>query len=62
MNWAEYIINSFKKLRTQDVKDCIDQVEQRTGKSKATILWDMALCAFRHQAGYHDYTIFLCYS
>ncbi len=61
MNWFQYAINSFKKLHTQDVKDCVTYVEQKTGKSKAMILWDMALCAFRHQAGYHDYTIFGMY-
>ena len=61
MNWFEYTLNSIKKLHTQDVKDCLAIVEQRTGKSKPEILWDMALCAFRHQAGFYDYTIFGMY-
>lgn len=61
MNWFQYAFESLKKLNAQEIKACIELVEQRTGKSKAMILWDMALCAFRHQAGYHDYTIFGMY-
>lgn len=61
MNWFKYIIDSVKKLSTQDAKDCLEQVVMITGKSKPEILWDMALCAFRHQAGYRDYTIFGMY-
>ena len=61
MNWFAYAVDSFKKLNIQEFKDCLEKVHMITGKSKPEIFWDMALCAFRHQAGYYDYTIFGMY-
>jgi DNA (cytosine-5)-methyltransferase 1 len=61
MNWFAYAVESFKKLNIQEFKDCLEKVHMITGKSKPEIFLDMALCAFRHQAGYYDYTIFGMY-
>ena len=61
MNWFKFLIESFKKFNTQDIKECVEKVAHITGKSNAEILWDMVLCVFRHQAGYNDYTNFGMY-
>lgn len=61
MNMFKYMVDSARKLSTKEVQDCVDQVMRITGKTKWAVLGDMALCAFRHQAGYHDYTIFGMY-
>jgi glutathione synthase/RimK-type ligase-like ATP-grasp enzyme len=62
MNSWSHFVNSVKKLNTQEVKDCIEQVHHLSGKSKPSILLDMALCVIRYQAGYKDYTIFGMYN
>ncbi len=61
MNMFQFFVQSVMKLRTKDVRDCLERVHHVTGRSKASILLDMALCGLRHQAGYYDYTIFGMY-
>lgn len=48
---------SFKKLN-----GVIDQVHEITGKSKASILFDILHCARKYGAGYYDYKIFAFYN
>ncbi len=61
MNMFKYLIESVKKLSTTEFKEYLERVNRLTGKNDAAIIWDMAACAFRHQAGYKDYTIFGMY-
>lgn len=47
---------SFKKLR-----EAVDAVHERSGKSKLSIFLDMAWCTLRYGSGYYDYEIFAFY-
>ncbi len=61
MSKITYLIQRVAKLNTKGLRDRLDQVHSQTGRSKAFILADMALCALRYEAGYIDYTIFGMY-
>lgn len=54
------IINWFRELplpNLAELRALLDLVEDRSGKSIPSILWDMLLCALRYQASPRDYAI-----
>ncbi len=61
MSKLTYLIKRVASMDLNGLKERLQQVHKRTGKSKALILLDMLICGIRYEAGYIDYTIFGMY-
>ncbi len=61
MSKISYLIKRISTMNLDGLKKRVKQVRKITKKSSLAILWDMAICAIRYEAGYIDYTIFGMY-
>ena len=57
-----YIFKVIAHASIGKMNSVIDEVHKRSGKSKASIFFDMAYCAKKYGAGYYDYEIFAFYN
>jgi len=62
MGNIKYIFKRLKSLDWKAMKNKIDSIYKRTGKSKLGILIDMQRCAVKYGAGYMDYDLFEMYN
>lgn len=53
-----YIVSRLKKMSSGGMMRSVESVCQRSGKSKAAVMADMAGCALFYSAGYMDYDLF----
>lgn len=56
-----YILRVLSGARFKKLGTVISRVQERTGKSKIYILFDILVCAVKYGAGYNDYIIFAFY-
>ncbi len=61
MSKVLYLLKRLTSFNLDGLKKRVRQVCKLTGRSSLAVLWDMAVCAFRYEAGYIDYTIFGMY-
>lgn len=57
-----YMLRVLKNASFEKMKKAINDVHERSGKSKISIFFDMLWCAKRYGAGYYDYEIFAFYN
>ena len=57
-----YMLRVLKNASFEKMKKAINDVHERSGKSKISIFFDMLWCAKRYGAGYYDYQIFAFYN
>ena len=62
MHKIKYFFRILSGVRFKKLSNVIDRVQQRCGKSKVFIFFDILVCAMRYGAGYHDYLIFAFYN
>jgi len=58
---ASYILRVLSGASFEKLNKVIDQIHNKTGKSKASILFDIVNCSIKYGAGYNDYNIFAFY-
>ena len=59
---AGYIFRIISHASLGKMKEAINTVHERSGKSKAKIFFDMLHCTRKYGAGYYDYQIFAFYN
>jgi len=57
-----YFLRVLKNASLDKMKQAINAVHERSGKSKLSIFLDMAWCTLRYGSGYYDYEIFAFYN
>ena len=62
MQKIKYLFRILSGVRLKKLTNVIGRVQERCGKSKIFIFFDMLVCAVRYGAGYHDYLIFAFYN
>lgn len=62
MEKIKYICERLKSLNWKKMKEKINSIHLKTGKSKLGILLDMQNCALKYGAGYMDYDLFEMYN
>jgi len=58
MGRLAFLAKRLANMNYRGLFDAVDAVAERSGRAKAVVLADMALCAVRYQAGYSDYQMF----
>ena len=59
---AGYIFKIISHASLGKMKEAINTVHERSGKSKVKIFFDMLHCTRKYGAGYYDYQIFAFYN
>ena len=58
MSKVKYLVGRIKNMNFKKMFDTIDEIHNRTDKSKIFLFFDMILCAIKYQSGYVDYLLF----
>ena len=58
MSKVKYLVGRIKNMNFKKMFDTIDDIHNRTDKSKIFLFFDMIICAIRYQSGYVDYLLF----
>ena len=58
----KYVINRIFNMSLKNMFKQINVVNERSGKNKILIFFDMIVCGFKYQAGYMDYMLFEMYN
>src|SRR5574344_1781444 len=58
MSKVKYLVGRIKNMNFKKMFDTIDDIHNRTDKSKIFLFFDMIICALRYQSGYVDYLLF----
>lgn len=58
MNKIKYLFGRIRNLNFKRMFETIDEIHNRSGKSKIFIFFDIIICAFLYQSGYVDYLLF----
>ena len=61
MGNIKYILKRLKSMDKKAMFNKINSINEKTGKSKLYLLWDMQRCARKYGAGYMDYDLFEMY-
>lgn len=56
-----YITRVLRQASFAKMKEAIDAVHERSGKSRAATFFDMVWCTLRYGSGYYDYLVFRFY-
>ncbi|MDR2664690.1 MAG: hypothetical protein LBC21_00230 [Oscillospiraceae bacterium] len=62
MGKIQFIARRLAGMDYRAMRERVARVSEKTGKSRAGVLLDMARCAVRYQAGYVDYDVFGMYA
>ncbi len=62
MGNIKYILNRLSKMDYKEMFKKIDEIHDKTNKSKVSIFFDMEECARKYGAGYMDYNLFEMYN
>ncbi len=62
MGNIKYILNRLSKMDYKEMFKKIDEIHDKTNKSKVAIFFDMEECARKYGAGYMDYNLFEMYN
>ena len=62
MGNIKYILKRLKSMDTKAMKEKINSIHNKTGKTKFGIFMDMQKCARKYGAGYMDYDLFEMYN
>lgn len=57
-----YVLKRLTDMNYGALFNKLDSLHEKTGKSKAFLLWDMLNCAIKYGAGYMDYDLFEMYN
>lgn len=58
MSKVKYLVGRIKNMNFKKMFDTIDDIHNRTDKSKIFLFFDMIICAIKYQSGYVDYLLF----
>ena len=58
MGKIKYLIGRIGNMSFKNMFSTIDEIHNRTNKSKVYLFFDMIICAIRYQSGYVDYLLF----
>ena len=58
MKKLKYLFGRIKKMSMKNMFDTINEIHNKTNKSKLYLFFDMIMCAFKYQSGYVDYLLF----
>lgn len=58
MNKIKYLFGRIRNMNFKRMFETIDEIHNRSGKSKIYLFFDIIICAFLYQSGYVDYLLF----
>lgn len=61
MSKIKYILKRIKNMNFKNFFKTINDVHERSHKSRVYLFFDMIICGFKYQAGYMDYQLFEMY-